>query len=340
MSQETSEWLNTQTVVGFTDQRGHAWHYREGANNHYADAIPVEVVSELLKRVAPTKEPVYVKVGDQYEEITDRKAIMNGDDCFGVFTNGYQIHDYQQWLVDNVFTLVGTQLGIGSAGLLQRGSVAWVQLELPENMRTPSGLDYRPNLVAFTSLNGKFATGYKETNQVVVCDNTLEGARSEDSREWKIRHSRHSLNKMDEAREALAIEFITERATDFEAWSEELAHWKISDKQFSKWLALAVPIPDGDSKGERAARTRAEKRQDDYWQLWEQDERVTPWKRTALGVVQVSNTYAHHMMGTRGQSRPERNMLNAITGKTSDSDTETLAILSDVAPKPQLATAS
>lgn len=28
MSSETSTWLNTSTLIGFTDQRGHAWHYR------------------------------------------------------------------------------------------------------------------------------------------------------------------------------------------------------------------------------------------------------------------------------------------------------------------------
>ena len=48
MSQETVNWLNTMTLIGFTDQRGHAWHYRASAQsdepNHYAAAIPVEDV--------------------------------------------------------------------------------------------------------------------------------------------------------------------------------------------------------------------------------------------------------------------------------------------------------
>ena len=30
MSQETSQWLNTRTLIGFTDKRGNAWHYAGG----------------------------------------------------------------------------------------------------------------------------------------------------------------------------------------------------------------------------------------------------------------------------------------------------------------------
>ena len=46
MGMETTEWYNTQILVGMTDQRGNAWHYKKDAQgdepNHYAGAIPVE----------------------------------------------------------------------------------------------------------------------------------------------------------------------------------------------------------------------------------------------------------------------------------------------------------
>ena len=29
MSKETSEWLNQNCLIGFTNQRGTAWHYKE-----------------------------------------------------------------------------------------------------------------------------------------------------------------------------------------------------------------------------------------------------------------------------------------------------------------------
>ena len=52
MSQETSRWLNTRTLIGFTDKRGNAWHYRadeQGTEpNHYPLAIPTEDVRRRL----------------------------------------------------------------------------------------------------------------------------------------------------------------------------------------------------------------------------------------------------------------------------------------------------
>lgn len=52
MSKETLEYLNANTLVGFTAKRGQAWHYREEMQgdepNHYTGAIPVEDVRRRL----------------------------------------------------------------------------------------------------------------------------------------------------------------------------------------------------------------------------------------------------------------------------------------------------
>ena len=52
MSNETGEWLNTMTLIGFTEKRGNAWHYREELQgdepNHYVGPVPVEDVQRRL----------------------------------------------------------------------------------------------------------------------------------------------------------------------------------------------------------------------------------------------------------------------------------------------------
>ena len=52
MSRETIEHLNTNVLIGNTDQRGHAWHYRAeeqgDESNHYPGAIPIEDVQRRL----------------------------------------------------------------------------------------------------------------------------------------------------------------------------------------------------------------------------------------------------------------------------------------------------
>lgn len=52
MSRETAKWLNTNTLIGFTGKRGHAWHYRSHLQsaepNHYPGAVPVDDVRRRL----------------------------------------------------------------------------------------------------------------------------------------------------------------------------------------------------------------------------------------------------------------------------------------------------
>jgi hypothetical protein len=52
MSRESLEWLNRNTLIGFTDERSKAWHYRaseQGSEpNHYPGAIPVADVKRRL----------------------------------------------------------------------------------------------------------------------------------------------------------------------------------------------------------------------------------------------------------------------------------------------------
>ncbi len=50
MSKESLQWLNTNTLIGCTDKRGTAWHWRSEEqgeqSNHYPGAIPVPDVQD------------------------------------------------------------------------------------------------------------------------------------------------------------------------------------------------------------------------------------------------------------------------------------------------------
>ena len=179
MSQETAGWLNTMTLITFTDQRGHAWHYRaskQGAeSNHYPGPIPVEDVRRRLFnwRVAEgdvtSSAAVMDADGVQTFEVRDltRKALLRPPGAFGaddqgailgVFKSGYQGHDYEEWLLGQVAAILGDDLAIGSAGLLKGGAVAWVSVEVPESITTPEGVQFRPHLLATTSFDGSLST--------------------------------------------------------------------------------------------------------------------------------------------------------------------------------------
>lgn len=349
MSQETSQWLNNNTLIGFTEKRGNAWHYRAAdqgeESNHYPLAIPVDdVLRRLFFWHAVEARTFYEYSGGDHElfgpdgvtkiKRSERKTIIRSDTGaeLGSFKEGYQPHQYDEWLIHNVSTLLDTSKGdlaIGSAGLLKGGGVAWVEISMPDTITTPEGFDFRPYLLAATSFNGSLATTFGQKVQATVCDNTLSANLADKSQQVKIRHSKNSLDKISDVREALGI--IHGIADDFAAQVAELSKIKLSDHQFEELIDKIAPLPkQGEAKTTRAI-TLAENKRDELWRLWRNDERVTPWRGNAFGALQALNTYQHHSMNVRGMSRPERNMLNAVTGKTEQADAEALELIYSLA---------
>ena len=326
MSQETLKWLNENTLIGYTDKRGNAWHYRQGSDNHYPGAIPVDDVVRRLFNWHPVKVPTFFEWEGKRVQ-SDKYAILRDDTGaeLGSFKDGYQPHDYQEWLVHNIGTLMDTStgdLGIGSAGLLKGGAVAWVEVTVPETFTTPEGVTFRPNFLAASSFNGSLATTYKRTVQNTVCDNTLGVALGEKGQQVKIRSTKNSLTRIADAREALHL--IHSAQDDFAREVAALAKIKVDDHMFERWMDGVVPLPRPDEAKTTRAITLAENKREAFQNLWLHDERVAPWRGTGLGVLQVANTYAHHGQNVRGMSRQERNMLNAVNGKTEAADAETL----------------
>jgi phage/plasmid-like protein (TIGR03299 family) len=345
MSKQTIEWLNTNVLVGMTDARGNAWHYRQSAqgteSNHYAGAIPIEDVRRRLFSWDAVPARVAVEVAATMENAThlsddgvplrwavqeDRKAITASDDgtVFEMFKSGYTSHQYSEWLLSNVGTILDGDLGISSAGLLSNRGVAWVEVGVPETIKGPAGVDFRPNLVACTSHDGTLSTTYKRTVTATVCDNTLAAALGEKGQTVKVKHSKYSGLRITDARVALAM--VTETADAFADQVRRLTDWKVGPLQLKTVINALVPVPDETGR----AKTIAEKKQGEILALLANDLRVQPWAGTAFGVVQAFNTWTHHIKGTRGNDgggRAERNMLSALDGSTDKSDAMVLSVL-------------
>lgn len=335
MSKETTQWLNTNTLIGFTDKRGHAWHYRASAqgeqSNHYAGAVPVaDVLSRLFHWEAAkgTATATWITAdGVTSSEDTQRFPVGRIDTgaIFGYFADGYEIHQYRDWLLTQVSNILDDGLGIGSAGLLRNGAQAWVSVEVPDTVTTPEGVEFRPNLLACTSHDGSIATTYKRIVTNVVCDNTMNAGLSENGQAIKVKHSRYSKLKLGEARDALAIMHTV--ADDFAAQVKALCEIEVTPTQWSEFLKAHVPTTDADSKTKQT--TSANKRAA-LSRLWNTDNRVEPWRGTAYGVVQAVNTYVHHEGTVRNATRAERNMSNAVLGKYDTLDLDTVKTLDRV----------
>lgn len=326
MSAETLTHLNTQVLIGFTEQRGTAWHYKKDLQgdepNHYAGAIPVDDVRRRLFAWHAVSMPMHITAPDGTQhEVPNRQAIVRDDtwQVLGVPSKAYQPHQYDEWLVTQVANLLDDDLNIGSAGLLKGGAVAWVQVEMPQNM-TAAGVEFRPHLLATTSFNGEVATLYKRTCTIVVCDNTRAAALRENSNEFRVKHTSQSLMRLGDARNALDI--VHQMGESFAAEIEQLMAQSMSDRQFDRFLTILSPSSETDS---RQSQTRAENMRHTLRQMWQTDIRCAPFRNTVFGAVQTVNTWRQHIKPTRnGRSLIERTMLDTMTGITEVSDREVL----------------
>lgn len=350
MSKETLEHLNTQTLIGNTDHRGQAWHWRADLQsdepNHYPGAIPVEDVRRRLFNWQALSRPIAVEVPadvatfshfnehdvpSRWQVIQGRQAITRSDTdhVMGIFGDGYEMHQYDAWLLTTVANVIDDDLSISSAGLLRQGAIAWVEVSVPESITTPEGVEFRPNLLATTSFDGSCATTFKRTITDVVCDNTREVAMRETGPTFKVKHSRYSGARLTDARDALAL--VHTAADAFAAEVADLCATKISDWHWEQFLKAYVPTtqPNGLPLTKRASTLAATKR-DELQRLYRHDQRVTPWSGTAHGVIQAVNTYETHHVAVRGTERSERNQLRVISGDLGKVDRAALEVLEKV----------
>lgn len=326
MSKENSEWLNRNVLIGFTEKRGQAWHYRASSqgdeSNHYSGAVPIEDVRRRLFFWQAESRPMFVHVeGREPVEVPNRVAIVRNDtyEVLGVPSTSYALHQYDEALLKSVEAILDDDLQIGSAGLLKGGAVAWVQVEMAEN-REVAGIEYRPHLLATTSFNGSIATTYKRTVTVVVCDNTRAIALREAGSSYTVRHTANSAMRIGNARQALGV--IFDLGDAFEKEVNELLAIKVSDKAYEKFVAELLPLRSDPSN---QAKTRNERLRAQYLDLWANDERVAPWRNTAFGALQAANTFRQHLRDVRGETiRVERNMMEVLTGTTEAADRQAL----------------
>lgn len=334
MTSENMDDLRRNTLVGFVAEHGNAWTFdannADSVANHFDGAVPLQRVRELFAPVAVSM-PLYVDLPMLgMQAIEGKQAIVNNANghVMGVFSDGYEIHQHET-LVDQLSAIIDDTVSIGSAGHLKNYAQAFVSIEVPDNFKTPEGEVFRPRILAVNSHDGSLALTFKRVVTRVVCDNTMRAGLSENGQQIKIKHSKYSKLRLQEARDALNL--IHTIADDYMAEVTALCEISVSDKEWSLFLDAHAPVKDekGEDKKGRAL-TIATNERESLTQLWNADPRVSPWKNTGWGVLQAVNTFTHHGSTVKGMSRQERNLSRTVKGDFDTLDADTVKRLDRV----------
>lgn len=365
MSQETIEWLNNNVLVGFIDDRakwagqGYAvtgsdglvkpWFAQDDYTGGYVGPIPIEAIERLMSWEA-VERPLYIDMPCELNEadnidadgnaskrvqVPERKAIVRSDTGLVMYlgSEGYKPHQYREWLVDNIGTILDDEVQVDSAMLLMGGGVAAVSVSLPETVTTAADFAIRPRILAFTSHNGKYATTYQRSVEAPVCDNSLsvEINRGEDATRMRVKHTSQSHLQIAGARDALRI--LHQQGDDMAAMVDALVKWEVTNKEFAQLLNRLQPVPEEIIEGGKVKNTRAvtmaTTRREAIVGLYLNDHRAAPWKGTALGVLQAYNTWDQQVRQVNGE-RVERKMLATFSGEVDKFDQGVIAHLGEI----------
>lgn len=333
--------MTTPTViVGQTATRGTSWMGAMGLAEFpttYEGFVPVTAVEndlfgwELASSRVAVEVPATIddmthlsETGEprKWQVQTDRQAITRSDNnaVMGMFKEGYQIHQYRDWLVNNVSTLIGDTLGISSAGLLKGGRVAFVEVGLDHTFHNRHGVEYRSNILAITSSDGTIATGYKSTNTLIACDNQIGAVLREDGGHAKFRHTRNSALKLADTRQVLGL--LESKMTEFDQQINALVEQGFTERQFDEFLNIVAPLVD--SQGDPLVKNSlslTERKRDGITTEWNSSSMSSTWNRTAFGALQAASTYEqHHSIVRNSEGRYGKNIASRITGKFEDND--------------------
>jgi phage/plasmid-like protein (TIGR03299 family) len=335
---------NAQIIVGKTAQRSFYLGGKEVVGT-YEGSIPVQAIkNDLLNWQAlevPSASLVPVGVedadgllpdGTPYKTVIQpgKKAIVRSDNfqTIGYHSEGWQNHVYDG-LMDWTSNMLQGGLDVSNALTRKGGAQFALTLTLDSTMHDgKSGLEFLPELLVQTSMDGSLATTFSAGNRVIICDNMFQAvhrAAKKAGRQHKIKHTRNSLSlaSMQTTRDALAVMELS--AVEWTEFVGDLVDVPLTRSQWFKALDILIPAAgDLDSK---AKQTKTANRREAVTAVYTNDPMAAPWTGTAFGAVQAFNTYTQRHQSVRGTGRLDRNFDRAMRG---DFAAEALAVLEAV----------
>jgi phage/plasmid-like protein (TIGR03299 family) len=252
------------------------------------------------------------------------------DQVLGYSGPDFNPYSFKQ-LKNDARKLVNGHVVNKGAGLLYDRGVAFIQVGMPEEIKSRSGVAFDPFLVGTTSFNGKFKLSWGTGKIIVICRNTHAAAAKHAEGQYSRKHTKNADYRVETIKEAIGI--LDATATAEQDFIDSLCDVRVTDDQFMAFLDKLVPMPaeTANTKWEPSRKeTVRSKKRDELWQLFQTDKRCQP-DHTAWSVLQSTNTFNHWIATQRNaENREVRNMEKVLSGDFASSDDLTLRMLSKV----------
>ena len=330
----TTKTIQTQTLAGF--MKGRQWIGHADEAQTFDGAVPREEALRLLSyplAEASLTATVLGPDGVQTIEMPDRKAIVRTDTgvAFGVFKQGYKIHQPADWCLNYVDMLLDGGLEIATVAVVAGGARVLLQAQLPETrVATAPGaepVEHRPWLSVATSHDGTIATTYGVGTRLLICENELSlrgfrGLVSELNSVHKVRHTSQSLSRIGDVRANLGL--VAEQIdSEFDAEFRKLVSEYVSDEKFNEIVKAYTGV---EKAREGRSKTIAQNKVKVLNTLWRDDERAASWRNSAYGTLCAFNTADQWFLGS-DKGRTERNQNRLISGDRDRFDENILRMI-------------
>ena len=191
--------------------------------------------------------------------------------------------------------LIGGDVRYETAGSLRDGKQIWLLAKMP--VRRVASDDVEPYLCFTNSHDGSGGLKVCMTPIRVVCNNTLNLALGSAKRVWSMRHTENIRERMQEARDCLAL--ADEYMSGLARYADRAANKTLYDRDIKAILEELFPITDKSTEREKAT---AEKCRNEFMVCYYAPD-IKRFRGTAWGVINAASDLATHSM-------PHRNTKN------------------------------
>ena len=227
------------------------------------------------------------------------------DKVLGVVSSRYKIVQNEE-AFNFTDDLIGEGVSYETAGSLQGGKKVWILARLPDRYFI-NGEKVDPYVVFMNTHDGSGSIKVSVTPVRVVCQNTLNLALSTAMRSWSAVHKGNIQNKLEEARETLALAngYMQSLKTNLEYLNQKSLVVREAEKIIKELIYTDESMPD-------SKRKNALKQQEDLLYRYHEAPDLKDLDHNAYRLINAVSDHATHSKPLRKTKNYQENLFSKV----------------------------